>query len=108
MRLGASIVIIIIIIGLVAVMAAPLLETGQRKSTQGEIEQLYTIIDKALIQCYALEGSYPPNLQYLQDNYGLVLNDKKYLFVYETGGMSNLKPEVDILPNQYEKARTRN
>ena len=104
MRLGASIVVLAVIIVLVAVMAAPLFQAGQ-KSMESETEQLRTIIDKAIIQCYALEGSYPPDLQYLVDNYGLLLNEKKYVFVYETGGMSNVKPEFDILPNMYEKAQ---
>lgn len=105
MRLGASIVILAIIVGLVAMMAAPLLGAGQRKSEQGELEQLYTIIDKSLIQCYALEGSYPPSLDYLKENYGLALNETKYLFIYDTGGMSNVKPIVEILPNLNVKAQ---
>ena len=28
------------------------------------------------MQCYALEGAYPPNLEYLEDNYGLILDEQ--------------------------------
>lgn len=106
MRISASIVVLAIIFVLVGVMAAPLFGAGE-KSAERETEQLRTIIDKALVQCYALEGSYPPDLQYLQTNYGVVLDEKKYLFIYETGGMSNIKPEFYIQPNQREKAKAR-
>lgn len=48
-------------------------------------------------QCYAIEGSYPPDLPYLETNYGLVLDHKKYSYVYEIFA-SNIRPEVEVLP----------
>ncbi len=47
--------------------------------------------------CYALEGSYPPDLAYMEENYGLILDHKKYSYVYEVFA-SNIRPEVEVLP----------
>ena len=52
------------------------------------------IIDKAMIQCYALEGSYPPNLDYLA-SYGVIL-DKEHFNYYFEGIGKNVKPIIKV------------
>ena len=52
-------------------------------------------IRQASVQCYALEGAYPPSLQYLADNYGLILNTEDYHFRYEVPA-GNLPPIVEV------------
>ena len=34
-------------------------------------------------QCYVVEGVYPPDLDYLRDNYGLQINTDDYYVVYD-------------------------
>ncbi|MDR1272000.1 MAG: hypothetical protein LBK04_03275 [Clostridiales Family XIII bacterium] len=52
-------------------------------------------IVRAAVQCYAIESRYPPGLEYLVDNYGIVLDEDKYIYHYRaTGG--NLLPEVNV------------
>ena len=46
--------------------------------------------------CYAAEGVYPPDLQYLKDHYGLTYDETEFLVDYEAYG-SNLMPEVTVL-----------
>lgn len=46
--------------------------------------------------CYALEGAYPPNLDYLEENYGLTYDDTLYYIDYHPIG-SNLRPDVTII-----------
>lgn len=62
--------------------------------------QEYTILERALTrsitQCYALEGMYPPNLQYLEDHYGLTYNEEHFYIDYQYIG-SNLRPDVTII-----------
>ncbi len=53
-------------------------------------------IDRAARQCYALEGAYPPTLEYLEDNYGLVLDHDRYHYLYEVIG-SNIHPIIEVL-----------
>ena len=45
--------------------------------------------------CYALEGSYPDEVSYLEQNYGVVIDHAKYNVFYQSLG-SNLKPEVAV------------
>ena len=51
---------------------------------------------RSALQCYAVEGVYPPNLQYLEDNYGLQVNTKDYYVSYEAFA-SNLPPTVKVV-----------
>lgn len=62
-------------------------------------EQLHSVqlaVQRAVVHCYALEGSYPPSLQYLQQNYGLVLDTKRYIYDYSVFA-PNVPPEVHVL-----------
>ena len=52
-------------------------------------------IQKAALQCYAVEGVYPPDLAYLQDYYGLAVNTEDYIVVYDAFA-SNLPPTVIV------------
>lgn len=31
---------------------------------------------RATVNCYAIEGNYPPNLEYLEENYGLIIDQR--------------------------------
>lgn len=48
-------------------------------------------------QCCAVEGSYPTTYQYLEDHYGLRVNDKDYVITYESFA-SNVMPNVVVVP----------
>jgi len=50
----------------------------------------------AAFQCYAVEGVYPEDMKYLQDNYGLMVNTKLYFISYDCCA-SNEPPEVMVL-----------
>lgn len=54
-------------------------------------------VQNAVIHCYSLEGGYPPSLQYLHDNYGMVLDTSHYIYDYSLFA-SNVPPEIHILP----------
>ena len=53
-------------------------------------------VQRSALQCYAVEGVYPPDLQYLEDNYGLQVNTDDYYVTYEAFA-SNLPPDVKII-----------
>lgn len=61
-----------------------------------QLESLQTALSRSIAQCYAVEGMYPPDLQYLKDHYGLTYDETKFLVDYEAYG-SNLMPEVTVL-----------
>ena len=51
---------------------------------------------KAVVSCYAIEGEYPPNIDYLREHYGLQVEDSRYRIHYVIFG-SNMMPEIDVL-----------
>lgn len=62
---------------------------------QGKII-LENALNRSITQCYALEGMYPPDLEYIQTNYGLMYNPDLYFIDYQYIG-SNLRPDVTII-----------
>ena len=62
-----------------------------------DFERVKTVeeaIQKAAVQCYAIEGSYPP-LKYLVEHYGLVINESAYYYHYEIIA-SNIMPVIAV------------
>ncbi|MEA4874589.1 hypothetical protein [Anaerorhabdus sp.] len=66
----------------------------ERLDKEGE-KRLYNAIQKAAITCYSVEGRYPASLEYLVENYGVIVDSNKYHVYYETFG-SNVQPEIKI------------
>lgn len=64
-----------------------------------EAEGLEDSIRKSTVHCYALEGSYPENLEYLEENYGISYDHEKYVVSYEIIG-ENLMPDIMVIPIQ--------
>ena len=53
---------------------------------------------RTAIECYAIEGIYPPNVQYMEDNYNLRYDKTKYYIHYDAFA-SNIMPTIEV----YEK-----
>lgn len=52
-------------------------------------------IRRSALQCYAVEGIYPPTLEYLQENYGLQVNTRDFYIRYDIFA-SNIAPEITV------------
>ncbi len=65
-------------------------------NTAREKEILENAIDRSITQCYALEGMYPADLAYLEENYGLIYNKDQFFVSYEYIG-GNLRPSITII-----------
>ena len=61
-----------------------------------ETEILSNALERSITQCYALEGAYPPDLDYLKENYRLTYNSDRYFIDYRYIG-SNLRPNTIII-----------
>ena len=53
-------------------------------------------IQRSALQCYVVEGVYPPNLVYLEEHYGLSVNTRDYYVTYEAFA-SNQPPTVRVV-----------
>ena len=78
-----STIIAIAVSLLVLAMVGGSLARLNRKSREAGLQVAFQAVERTVMQCYALEGAYPPDLQYLVDNYGLVINEGQYVYLYE-------------------------
>lgn len=68
-------------------------------SVQAKDEQrkfLSDAVRRSAVQCYALEGRFPDNLSYLEENYGLIIDHDNFAVYYEPMG-SNLIPQIRVV-----------
>ena len=89
-------IISIIIFTVIAVLFYLAVDATGRSSIAREQESLQSAIARDIVQCYAIEGRYPPNLEYLEQHYGLTY-DKKTFFIDYMPIAANLYPDVTIL-----------
>ncbi|MDR2196794.1 MAG: hypothetical protein LBO07_02390 [Coriobacteriales bacterium] len=57
-------------------------------------------VRRSAVQCYAIEGRFPATIggvQYLERNYGLIIDYSRYAIYYESMG-ANLLPEIRVIP----------
>lgn len=57
---------------------------------------LRAAVERSALQCYVVEGVYPPSLSYLEENYGLQVNSGDYEIVYDIFA-SNLPPAIRVI-----------
>lgn len=53
-------------------------------------------IQRDVAHCYAVEGSYPASVAYMEENYGLTYDHSKYIVDYELVG-SNIYPNIMVV-----------
>lgn len=53
-------------------------------------------LSRDIIECYALEGYYPPDLNYIEEHYGLSYNKSEFFIDYQIEG-ENIKPTFTII-----------
>ena len=79
---------------LAAVFLIALVSTQQR-SAERETEMVSAAISRGIVTCYAVEGKYPPSLSYLYDNYGISVDESRYVVFYDVIA-ANLMPSVQV------------
>lgn len=62
------------------------------------MENLKEAVKRSAVSCYAIEGFYPSTIDYLEKNYGLVIDRESYTVYYEAYG-SNMLPDITVLKN---------
>ena len=60
-----------------------------------QAQTLERAIERAVVTCYALEGQYPPTLDYIRDNYGVVIDQERYDVFYDVFAQ-NVMPSVTV------------
>jgi len=91
----AGTLIIVLFLLVVLVMIGQSLNNLKQESRTASLNTMQQAVEQAVMQCYALEGAYPPDLDYLQAHYGLLLDHDRLVYLYEVVG-SNVYPIVAI------------
>jgi hypothetical protein len=89
---GLSVVIFI----LIAFLFVQAVEYSGRSTIEKQQESLESAIARDIVQCYALEGRYPPSLEYMEDHYGLTY-DRETFFVDYQPIAANLYPDFTVI-----------
>lgn len=82
-------------IGIAILMIVGFRETAEKRRTQS-IQSAHDSILRAIVTCYAIEGRYPENYEYIKENYGVYINEKKLTVFYSALG-SNIMPSFRII-----------
>ena len=61
-----------------------------------EKRRLEDAIRRSVITCYAVEGTYPPDLAYLEEHYGVQINRDRYVVIYQPIAQ-NLMPDITVV-----------
>ena len=80
----------------IAVLFFLVVDATGKSSISKQQESLENALSRDIVQCYAIEGRYPPDLEYLEQHYGLTY-DKKTFFVDYIPVASNLYPDVTVI-----------
>lgn len=92
--LGGLVLPVVAVLALVLFTAALNgLESGRAEEDQRQLEET---IRRSCAACYAAEGVYPPNLAYLEERYGVQVDEDRYAVFY-TAFAENLMPDVTVL-----------
>ena len=97
-RLWDSVAIKMVVFIVLFVVLAGMLTSGTgSRVADKQLEFLTDAIRRSAVQCYALEGRFPDNLAYLEENYGLIIDHKNFAVYYEPMG-GNLIPQIKVIP----------
>ncbi|WP_330587181.1 hypothetical protein [Aminipila butyrica] len=88
------IISIAVFIGVVGSFVYAINGISQRTDQEGAAA-LQQAIQRASVQCYAIEGRYPASVDYLVENYGVQVDTDKYAVFYE-GFASNIMPDITV------------
>ena len=74
------------------------LSMGGLNSGQGETgrQQLEDSRRRAAVTCYASEGIYPPDTDYIAEHYGVTIDDDRYVVFYDIFA-ENLMPDITVI-----------
>ena len=68
------------------------------------LKQVEDSIHKAVLNCYAIEGSYPATLDYVEQYYGLQIDHDRYDVFYEVFAQ-NIMPEITVIEKDTESSQ---
>ena len=75
------------------------LKAGNKEEGKKQLDQA---LQRCAVTCYATEGIYPPDVEYMKEHYGIQIDEERYLVKYEVIA-ANLMPDITVLERNYDK-----
>lgn len=72
------------------------MQSAEKKQQEEALRLAEESIARGAISCYALEGFYPPDYDYLKENYGIHVDEEKYTVFYSVFA-SNMMPDITVV-----------
>ena len=91
----------ILAVGILLFFLASINNLNIGKSEEGK-DQLEQALKRCAVACYATEGIYPPDVEYMKEHYGIQIDEERYLVRYEIFA-ENLMPDITVLEKRDEK-----
>jgi hypothetical protein len=70
-------------------------QMGRRVDVE-QVARLQEVLHRAAISCYAVEGRFPPSLDYLVSNYGVVIDYSKFIVEFDVVSR-NAMPIIEVI-----------
>ena len=80
---------------LLALLFVLSLTSTAQSSAARESEVLDSALRRAIVTCYAVEGRYPPSLDYIAENYGVLVDETRYSVYYDAFA-ANIMPTLRV------------
>lgn len=80
-------------------MFAAALNSLDQGRAEEDMRQLEETLRRGCVACYAAEGVYPADLEYLQTHYGVQIDEERYTVRYSVFA-ENLMPDITVLENE--------
>ncbi len=95
LKFKGLIVTVLVFAAIVGLMATMMSETSKTADTE-QSTLLETAIRNAAVSCYATRGYYPATIDQLVADYGVVVDNNRFVVRYDIFG-SNIMPEISVV-----------
>jgi len=89
---------VVFTLSVIAMVLIGLRETEVSSRAAG-LRLLEESLMRAAVQCYAVEGSYPEGIAYIEKHYGVYIDRTRYAVHYEIFA-SNILPDITVMELQ--------
>ena len=93
--LRSALLPILFTVAIMLIIVYGLQQTALSSKSEG-LKILEDSVRRAVAKCYAVEGSYPESVAYLEEHYGIHIDKTKYVVHYDIFA-SNIMPDIMVI-----------
>ncbi len=87
---------VLLLFFLIVVLFLSGIQNIEHMTATEEADSLNSAIERSIVHCYAVEGSYPESLDYLISHYGITYDHDRFFVDYQAIGQ-NIMPDVTVV-----------